>query len=221
MLGRVMGLGAGDQPPGLPRQGRLAGRPHEVRARVVTDQDDPLHLEEQVVRHPPQRLGQARAGPRGGHSRAALTQQRRERHEHVGGPLRTHPRSQPSTDPGLAGRSPREWATSWRLDSPGQASERRGSRGRSQARSTSPIAATRPQDASGTHHSLTPRGALPRFFQVVRDRGGAHRLDVPELDGLVREQADRPVVVALRRVRAREGDDPRLDVPVDLEVSRG
>ena len=65
-----------------------------------------------------------------------------------------------------------------------------------------------------------PPGALPRFFQVVRDRGGAHRLDVPELDGLVREQADRPVVVALRRVRAREGDDPRLDVPVDLEVSR-
>ena len=39
--GCVTDLEAGGQPLGLPWRGRLAGRPHRMRARVVPDQDDP------------------------------------------------------------------------------------------------------------------------------------------------------------------------------------
>ena len=39
--GCVTDLEAGGQPLGLPWRGRLAGRPHGARARVVPDQDDP------------------------------------------------------------------------------------------------------------------------------------------------------------------------------------
>ena len=39
--GCVTDLKAGGQPLGLPWRGRLAGRPHRMRAQVVPDQDDP------------------------------------------------------------------------------------------------------------------------------------------------------------------------------------
>lgn len=146
----------------------------------------------------------------------ALAQQRRERHEHVGHAVADVPVVPARRLAGVGGQGPARVGDELARAPAGHTTGRAGAHAR-RARPPSP------RRGRGTPRARTtpsPPGALPRLLQVVRDRGGAHRLDVPELDGLVREQADRPVVVALRRVRAREGDDPRLDVPVDLEVSR-
>ena len=230
--GKAMTHGAADPAPPCParsrawacdrpRSGRPAARPPPAgtprrgtpwSARSGCPRPGPCALPAGTRR--PRAITESRPGPRGsswgslarGARTAAARSTRARRPRRCG-------RTRGPGAPGLAGRGPREWATSWREPPPGRTMGRAGRPRAARLRA-------RLRDASGTHHSLTP-GALPRLLQVVRDRGGAHRLDVPELDGLVREQADRPVVVALRRVRAREGDDPRLDVPVDLEVSRG
>lgn len=78
-------------------------------------------------------------------------------------PLRTYSQSQVAGSPGRAGSGARLCATSWRGLSSRHAGGRDGPGGRAQAESTSPVAATNSQDASGMHHSLTRRGSTSFF----------------------------------------------------------